>query len=78
MDVSRALTQIAEIHQQMAKAEVYRGYRSVPVAASGVIGIVAAAVQPRYAGWSVSGANLGSPGQLRWANTGPRAQIHNR
>src|SRR5688572_26520512 len=48
MDVSRALTQIAEIHQQMAKAEVYRGYRSVPVAASGVIGIVAAAVQPRY------------------------------
>ena len=50
MDVSRALTQIAEIHQQMAKAEVYRGYRSVPVAASGVIGIVAATVQPRYAG----------------------------
>jgi hypothetical protein len=48
MDVSRALTQIAEIHQQIAKGEVYRGYRSVPVAASGVIGLVAAAVQPRH------------------------------
>ena len=47
MDVSRALSQIAEIHQQIAKGEVYRGYRSMPVAASGVIGIVAAAVQPR-------------------------------
>jgi hypothetical protein len=46
MDVSRALSQIAEIHQQIAKGEMYRGYRSMPVAASGLIGIVAAAVQP--------------------------------
>jgi hypothetical protein len=50
MDVSRALSQIAEIHQQIAKGEVYRGYRSLPVAASGVIGILAAALQPRGAG----------------------------
>lgn len=48
MDVSRALNQIAEIHQQIAKGEVYRGYRPVPVAASGVIGLVAAALQPRH------------------------------
>jgi hypothetical protein len=48
MDVSRALTQIAEIHQQMAKGELYRGYRSLPVAASGVIGLVAAFLQPHY------------------------------
>ena len=48
MDVSRALTQIAEIHQQIAKAEVYRGYRPLPVAASGLIGIAAAALQARY------------------------------
>ena len=47
MDVSRALDQIAEIHQQIAKAEIYRGYRSLPVAASGLIGIGAAALQPR-------------------------------
>ena len=47
MDVGRALAQIAEIHQQIAKGEVYRGYRSLPIAASGLLGIVAAAVQPR-------------------------------
>ena len=50
MDVSRALDQIAEIHGQMAKGEVYRGYRSLPVAASGVIGLVAAALQPATLG----------------------------
>ena len=50
VDVSRALDQIAEIHGQMAKGEVYRGYRSVPVAASGLIGLVAAAVQPATLG----------------------------
>jgi hypothetical protein len=50
VDVSRALDQIAEIHQQIAKAEIYRGYRSLPVAASALIGIGAAAVQPRAVG----------------------------
>jgi hypothetical protein len=48
MDVGRALAQIAEIHQQIAKGEVYRGYRPLPVAASGVIGLMAAALQPRH------------------------------
>jgi len=46
MDVTRALDQIAEIHGQIAKGEVYRGYRSLPLAASGLIGIAAAALQP--------------------------------
>jgi hypothetical protein len=46
MDASRALDQIAEIHRQMAKGEVYRGYRSLPVAMSGLVGVAAAAVQP--------------------------------
>ena len=45
MDLSRALGQLADIHQQIAKGEIYRGYRSVPVAASGLIGFVAAGVQ---------------------------------
>jgi hypothetical protein len=45
MDLSRALGQLADIHQQLAKGEVYRGYRSVPVAASGLIGIIAAWAQ---------------------------------
>jgi hypothetical protein len=50
VDVSRALDQIAEIHGQLAKGEVYRGYRSLPVALSGVIGLVAAALQPSSLG----------------------------
>lgn len=45
MDVGRALDQIEAIHEQIAKGEVYRGYRSVPLAASGLIGIVAAWLQ---------------------------------
>ena len=49
--MSRALEQIAEIHQQLAKGEVYRGYRPIPVACSGLAGILAAAVQPRALGW---------------------------
>jgi hypothetical protein len=46
VDLPRALAEVAQIQDQIAKAEVYRGYRSVPVAASGVIGLAAAAVQP--------------------------------
>jgi hypothetical protein len=52
MDVGRALDEIAEIHRQMAKAEVYRGYRPLPVAASGLIGYAAAWLQPRALGTS--------------------------
>jgi hypothetical protein len=50
MDVTRALDQIAEIHRQMAKGEVYRGYRSLPIAASGLMGIAAAWLQPKPLG----------------------------
>jgi len=50
VDVTRALDQIAEIHQQIAKGEVYRGYRSLPIAASGLLGLVAAWLQPRALG----------------------------
>jgi hypothetical protein len=45
MDLSRALGQLADIHQQIAKAEIYRGYRSLPIAASGLIGLGAAWAQ---------------------------------
>ncbi len=45
MDLSRALGQLADIHQQLAKGEIYRGYRSVPIAASGIIGLIAAWAQ---------------------------------
>jgi hypothetical protein len=46
MDYPRALTQIDEIHQQIAKGEIYRGYRSAPIAASGFVGLIAALAQP--------------------------------
>jgi hypothetical protein len=50
MRVSDALGQIAHIHQQLAKAEVYRGFHPQCVALSGVIGIAAAVLQPWVAG----------------------------
>jgi hypothetical protein len=46
MELPQALAQIAEIRAQAAKADVYRGYRSVPVAASGLMGLAAAWLQP--------------------------------
>ncbi len=46
MELPRALAQIAEIQDQATKADVYRGYRSLPVAASGLIGLTAAGLQP--------------------------------
>jgi hypothetical protein len=45
MDLSRALGQLADIHQQIAKGEIYRGYRSLPIAVSGLIGLAAAWAQ---------------------------------
>jgi len=52
MDLDRALGDIAHIHEQIAKSEVYRGYRSLPVAASGAMGLLAAWLQPRLLGAS--------------------------
>lgn len=40
-DVTRALEQIAEIHGHLARGEVYRGWRSLPVASSGIVGLTA-------------------------------------
>jgi len=52
MDFSRALSQIADIHQQIARGEMYRGYRPLPVAASALIGFAAAWWQPPMLGVS--------------------------
>src|SRR5262245_16686968 len=46
MELQRALAQVAAIQDQVTRADVYRGYRSVPVAASGLIGLAAAWLQP--------------------------------
>lgn len=48
MDLTNALDRIEEIHAQMAKGEVFRGYRPVPVAVAGAIGLLAGWLQPRF------------------------------
>lgn len=48
MDVPQALERIEEIHAQIAKGEVFRGYRPVPVAIAGAVGLVAGWLQPRF------------------------------
>ena len=46
MELHRALAQVAAIQDQATRSEVYRGYRSIPVAISGVIGLAGAWLQP--------------------------------
>jgi hypothetical protein len=45
MNLHEALAQIAEIRQQVARTETFRGYRAAPVAFSGTLAILAAVVQ---------------------------------
>src|SRR5438874_449276 len=45
MDLHDALTQITEIRQQLARTEVFRGYRAVPVTFSGVLALAVAGFQ---------------------------------
>jgi hypothetical protein len=47
MELREALVQIAEIRRHMASSGVFRGYRSAPVALSGVFALAAALVQAR-------------------------------
>lgn len=48
MELREALRQISDIRQQMAKSEVFRGYRSMTVGFSGVLGILAAVFQQQW------------------------------
>ena len=45
MELRDALTQIAEIRQQVARTELFRGYRALPVAFSGLTAFAAATLQ---------------------------------
>ncbi|MHC5211054.1 MAG: hypothetical protein ACYTG2_10085 [Planctomycetota bacterium] len=45
IEVDEAVSRISEIHAQLLKSELFRGYRSWPMATTGVIGLVAALVQ---------------------------------
>lgn len=48
MELREALTQIAEIRTQMARTEVFRGYRAAPVAFSGLLAFAAAGAQAAW------------------------------
>jgi hypothetical protein len=45
MELDEALSQIAEIRRQVARTTVFRGYRALPVAFSGVLALVAGGAQ---------------------------------
>jgi hypothetical protein len=45
MELREALTQITEIRLQLARTEVFRGYRAMPVAFSGLVALAAGVVQ---------------------------------
>jgi hypothetical protein len=46
VELHEALTQIAEIRARAAAAERFRGYRAIPVAASGLLAVLTASAQP--------------------------------
>lgn len=46
MEYTEAISRISEIHEHLAKGEVYRGFRSAPMAISGLLGLSAAIVRP--------------------------------
>jgi len=48
MELREALSQISEIRHQMARSEVFRGYRSMTVGFSGVLGLLTAAFQSQW------------------------------
>lgn len=48
VNLAAALEQINEIHGHMARGQVYRGYRPLPVAISGAGGLLAAWLQPTF------------------------------
>src|SRR5438132_14257042 len=48
VELREALAQIAEIRLQIARSEVFRGYRALPVAFSGLLAVLAAVVQSAW------------------------------
>jgi hypothetical protein len=44
--VDEAIAKVSEIHQHLARGEVYRGFRPAATAVTGIVGIAAAGLQP--------------------------------
>ena len=45
MELEKALSQISEIHAHVVRGELFRGYRSVPMAVTGLLAIAGAGLQ---------------------------------
>ena len=56
VELREALQQISDIRQQMARSEVFRGYRSLTVGFSGVLGLLAAAFQSQWVASPAAGS----------------------
>jgi hypothetical protein len=46
LELNDALCRISEIREHIGRTEVFRGYRALPIAASGVVALFAGALQP--------------------------------
>ncbi len=55
MHVREALDRLDAIHDHLARAEEYRGFRTAAVALTGALGLMAAAVEPLLAGPGAEG-----------------------
>ena len=75
MELREALTQISEIRQQMARTEVFRGYRAMPVAFSGLLALAAAGFQAVWIAEPV-GCILGLP--ALWIGRGGGQRVGGR
>lgn len=55
-ETDNAINKLEEIHAQLAKSGIYRGYRSVYVAVSGLIAFIATLCYPAFVEYTVSRA----------------------
>jgi hypothetical protein len=74
MHVHEALERLDQIHDQLTRSEVYRGFRVSAVVAVGVLGIVAAAIEPVVPGVSFVWYWIGVAGLC--ASLGLAAALH--
>lgn len=65
MEIDDALKKISEIHGHLTKTELYRGFRAIPIALTGVTALVAAWLQPLVIG-DASGRMFGRMFVLFW------------
>ncbi len=67
MQIDDAIDQISEIHHHLARTEVYRGYRALPIAATGVLALAGGFAQPAILG-AVDPAEFGGAFVLYWSS----------